>query len=79
MLTAPVCLTSEKSLTRRKRRFDIRGVPRERFAPVKTCNDLLAVRSDAYKVTEDHRLVLDTAKPPNIDMDGACALFSEDK
>jgi hypothetical protein len=24
-------------------------VPRERFAPVKTCNDLLAVRSDAYK------------------------------
>ena len=24
-------------------------VPRERFAPVKTCNDLLSVRSDAYK------------------------------
>jgi len=44
-------------------------VPRERFAPVKTCNDLLSVRSDAYKVTADHRLVLDMATPPNVDMD----------
>lgn len=25
-------------------------VPRERFAPVKTCNDLFILRSDAYKV-----------------------------
>ena len=32
-------------------------VPRSRFAPVKTCNDLLAVRSDAYTLTEDFRVV----------------------
>lgn len=25
-------------------------VPRSRFAPVKTCSDLFALRSDAYKV-----------------------------
>lgn len=33
--------------------FDDAGavvVPRERFAPVKTCNDLFALRSDVYKV-----------------------------
>jgi hypothetical protein len=28
-------------------------VPRERFAPVKTCSDLLVLRSDAYTLTED--------------------------
>lgn len=33
-------------------------VPRSRFAPVKTTNDLLAVRSDAYVLTDDYRLVL---------------------
>lgn len=32
-------------------------VPRTRFAPVKTTNDLLAVRSDAYRLTEDKRIV----------------------
>jgi UTP--glucose-1-phosphate uridylyltransferase len=32
-------------------------VPRERFAPVKTTNDLLALRSDAYVLTDDSRLV----------------------
>ena len=32
-------------------------VPRSRFAPVKTCNDLLAVRSDAYTLTADYRVV----------------------
>ena len=33
--------------------FDDAGavvVPRDRFAPVKTCNDLFALRSDVYKV-----------------------------
>ena len=33
--------------------FDDAGavvVPRSRFAPVKTCSDLFALRSDAYKV-----------------------------
>jgi UDP-N-acetylglucosamine pyrophosphorylase len=33
-------------------------VPRSRFAPVKTCNDLLNLRSDVYTETADHRLVM---------------------
>jgi UTP--glucose-1-phosphate uridylyltransferase len=32
-------------------------VPRSRFAPVKTTNDLLAVRSDAYVLADDARVV----------------------
>lgn len=32
-------------------------VPRSRFAPVKTTNDLLAVQSDAYQLTDDSRIV----------------------
>ncbi len=49
-------------------------VPRDRFAPVKTTADLLAVRSDAYVVTSDHRLVLDPARggqPPLVTLDAA--------
>ena len=37
-------------------------VPRTRFAPVKTTNDLLAVRSDAYILTEDFRVVQNPAR-----------------
>jgi UTP--glucose-1-phosphate uridylyltransferase len=33
-------------------------VPRTRFAPVKTTSDLLVLRSDAYGLTDDARLVL---------------------
>jgi UDP-N-acetylglucosamine pyrophosphorylase len=47
-------------------------VPRTRFAPVKTTADLLGLRSDAYRVTEDWRLQLDDARrgqPPVIDLD----------
>jgi len=33
-------------------------VPRTRFAPVKKCNDLLLLRSDAYVISEDFRPVL---------------------
>jgi UTP--glucose-1-phosphate uridylyltransferase len=33
------------------------AVPRSRFAPVKTTNDLLVVRSDAYELTADGRMV----------------------
>ncbi|MDH7514784.1 MAG: UTP--glucose-1-phosphate uridylyltransferase [Bacteroidota bacterium] len=33
-------------------------VPRMRFAPVKTTDDLVAVRSDAYLLTEDFRIIL---------------------
>jgi UTP--glucose-1-phosphate uridylyltransferase len=32
-------------------------VPRARFAPVKTTNDLLAVRSDAYILTDDFQVM----------------------
>lgn len=34
-------------------------VPRTRFAPVKTTSDLLAVRSDAFSLTDDYRIVPD--------------------
>lgn len=47
-------------------------VSRERFAPVKTTGDLLAVRSDAYCVTEDFRLVLEACRqgrPPLVNLD----------
>ena len=39
-------------------------VPRARFAPVKTTSDLLAVRSDAYRLTEDHRVIPHPARDP---------------
>merc|ERR1719487_62398 len=48
-------------------------VPRSRFAPVKTTNDLLALRSDAYVLTPDCRIELAAARsgvPPNIKLDG---------
>lgn len=56
--------------------FDQSGavlVPRSRFAPVKTTNDLLAVRSDAYETIDDDsvlRLIESReGKPPLIDLD----------
>jgi len=36
-------------------------IPRTRFAPVKKCNDLLLLRSDAYVVTDDSRIELNPA------------------
>jgi UTP--glucose-1-phosphate uridylyltransferase len=47
-------------------------VGRERFAPVKTTNELLAVRSDCYELTDDCRLRLSPrrgADPPFVDLD----------
>lgn len=47
-------------------------VPRSRFAPVKTTSDLLALRSDAYRVAEDWRVLLANkhdALPPTVDLD----------
>ncbi len=47
-------------------------VPRDRFSPVKTTADLLALRSDAYAVTPDGRVVLAESRrgvPPAIDLD----------
>src|SRR4051794_26801745 len=47
-------------------------VPRDRFTPVKTTNDLLALRSDAYEVTDDGRVILAADRhgsPPDIELD----------
>ena len=46
-------------------------VPRRRFAPVKTTNDLLALRSDAYVIRDDERVELapEREAPPYIDLD----------
>jgi len=46
-------------------------VPRHRFSPVKNTNDLLAVRSDAYELTDDSRVVLhpDCVTPPVVRLD----------
>ena len=48
-------------------------LPRSRFAPVKTTNDMLALMSDAYEITADHRMVLKAERggvPPNVKLDG---------
>jgi UTP--glucose-1-phosphate uridylyltransferase len=46
-------------------------VPRRRFAPVKTTNDLLALRSDAYALHDDKRVELARERdaPPFVDLD----------
>jgi len=47
-------------------------VPRSRFSPVKSTEDLLALRSDAYVLTDDARVELDSRRdhrPPVIDLD----------
>jgi len=47
-------------------------VPRTRFAPVKKCNDLLLLRSDAYIITDDFRPLLNPAcggAAPVVDLD----------
>jgi UTP--glucose-1-phosphate uridylyltransferase len=50
-------------------------VPRTRFAPVKTTNDLLALRSDAYVLHDDGRIALAAERTgegaPLIDLDTA--------
>ena len=48
-------------------------VGRERFAPVKTCNDLLALRSDAYELHDDGRIVVAQRRSgaPLVDLDPA--------
>jgi len=47
-------------------------VPRSRFTPVKTTNDLLSLRSDAYVVAQDGSVVLADergGRPPFVDLD----------
>jgi UTP--glucose-1-phosphate uridylyltransferase len=47
-------------------------VPRRRFAPVKTTDDLLSVRSDAYVLTDEFHVELDRERrdrPPIVELD----------
>jgi UDP-N-acetylglucosamine pyrophosphorylase len=47
-------------------------IPRSRFAPVKKCDDLVALRSDAYVLTEDFRIELSPERkgvPPLVKLD----------
>jgi UTP--glucose-1-phosphate uridylyltransferase len=44
-------------------------VPKSRFAPVKTTDDLLLVRSDAYELTDDAHLELVPEVPPLVELD----------
>merc|ERR1712032_1078611 len=47
-------------------------IPRARFAPVKKCDDLIALRSDAYVLTDDFRIELAPerdGKPPLVKLD----------
>jgi len=53
-------------------RADALVVPRFRFAPVKTTNDLLAIRSDLYTLGEEHQVALHPLRftpPPDILLD----------
>jgi len=56
-------------------------VPRTRFAPVKKTEDLLAVRSDAYVLTPDNRVMLAPERngtPPNVELVGGGYRFVND-
>jgi len=45
------------------------SVPRRRFAPVKTTNDLLVLRSDFYQRGDDGLLLARRPEPPIVDLD----------
>lgn len=45
------------------------AVPRDRFLPVKTTNELLLVRSDAFELSEDARLRAATGSLPGVTLD----------
>ncbi|WP_061961227.1 UTP--glucose-1-phosphate uridylyltransferase [Demequina flava] len=47
------------------------AIERERFLPVKTTNDLLLLRSDAYRLDPDSGLRLDVQNAPLVDLDSA--------
>ncbi|MEA3348615.1 MAG: UTP--glucose-1-phosphate uridylyltransferase, partial [Pseudomonadota bacterium] len=55
-------------------------VPRRRFAPVKTTDDLLAVRSDAYSLKEDYTVVPapGVERGPVISLDPLCYRLVDD-
>ena len=79
-------LVSMSSPSEHKCRRSFAGavIPVSRFFPVKTCNDLLAVRSDRLVFTEDNNLILNPNRRSdniNIDLDpryfGKIDLFDE--
>lgn len=50
-------------------------VPRSRFTPVKTTDDLLAVRSDAYALTGDYRIIINPRREIEelvVELDSCC-------
>lgn len=49
---------------------DALRVPRSRFAPVKTCADLLVLWSDAYALHDDGRLAAVAPAPPVVSLQG---------
>lgn len=56
-------------------------VSRARFAPVKKTEDLLAVRSDAYTLTDDYRVILAPERggiPPTVELVGPYYRFVND-
>lgn len=56
-------------------------VPRSRFAPVKRTDDLLAVRSDAYILTDDYHVILSPERegiPPAVEITGDHYKFVND-
>lgn len=56
-------------------------VPRSRFAPVKKTDDLLAVRSDAYLLTDDYQIVFNPAHVSGnlvVELDGRYYKFVND-
>lgn len=60
---------------------DVIRVSRSRFAPVKRTDDLLAVRSDAYVLTDDYRVVLASERdgvPPAVELKGSHYKFVND-
>ena len=52
-------------------------VPRSRFAPVKTCTDLFVLRSDAYRVTRDHRVALASQYAPVVSLSDEYKLIED--
>jgi len=53
-------------------------VPRRRFRPVKTTNELLLLRSDLYGFGDGHEVVAQTDRPdPRVDLDGHYTLIDD--
>ncbi len=52
-------------------------VPRSRFAPVKTTNDLFVVRSDVYQLTEDFKIIRhpELSQSPHVHLDSSFYKF----